>query len=151
MNSVVKYRGREVVIYPFVDCGYCGGFVDEFLRRLGNVETDVKELRTDVSELKVGMEALRGDVKAISAVIPHLATKADLGQVKTEIAAVRGELASGIAAVRGELATGITAVRGEMATGMESVKAKIASMESTMTKWMIALVLAVVGAAKFLH
>ena len=129
MNSVVKYRGREVVIYPFVDCGYCGGFVDEFLRRLGNVETDVKELRTDVSELKVGMETLRGDVKAILAVIPHLATKADLGQVKTEIAEVRGELA----------------------TGMELVKANIASLESKMTKWMIGLVLAVVGAAKFLH
>ena len=129
MNSVVKYRGREVVIYPFVDCGYRGGFVDEFLRRLGNVETDVKELRTDVSELKVGMEALRGDVKAILAVIPHLATKADLGQVKTEIAEVRGELA----------------------TGMELVKANIASLESKMTKWMIGLILAVVGAAKFLH
>ena len=77
--------------------GTAGVFVDEFLRRLGNVETDVKELRTDVSELKVGMEALRGDVKAILAVIPHLATKADLGEVKTLVERTRTETQAAIA------------------------------------------------------
>jgi hypothetical protein len=41
-----------------------GGDVEDILKRLGNVETNVSELKSQVS--------------AILAIVPHLATKADL-------------------------------------------------------------------------
>lgn len=57
---------------------------DDFLRRLGNVETAISELRAEV--------------RAISATIPYLATKADLkaeiGEVRAEIAGVIGSAGS---------------------------------------------------------
>jgi hypothetical protein len=61
--------------------GSGGGDVEDILKRLGNVETHVSELRSQVS--------------AILAIIPHLATKADVadlraavGQVKADVAAI---------------------------------------------------------------
>ena len=45
--------------------------MEDILKRLGNVETHVSELRSQVS--------------AILAVIPHLATKADVAAVETTI------------------------------------------------------------------
>jgi hypothetical protein len=48
--------------------------VDDILKRLGNVETHVSELRSQVS--------------AILEIIPHLATKADVADVKVDVAAV---------------------------------------------------------------
>jgi hypothetical protein len=51
-----------------------GGDVEDILKRLGNVETHVAELRSQVS--------------AILAIIPHLATKADVADVKADVAAV---------------------------------------------------------------
>jgi len=48
--------------------------VDDILKRLGNVETLVSELRSQVS--------------AILAIIPHLATKADVADAKADVAAL---------------------------------------------------------------
>jgi hypothetical protein len=45
--------------------------VEDILKRLGNVETHVSELRSQVS--------------AILAITPHLATKADMAAVETAI------------------------------------------------------------------
>lgn len=47
--------------------------MEDILRRLGNLETLVSELRSQVS--------------AILAIIPHLATKADLADLKADVAA----------------------------------------------------------------
>jgi hypothetical protein len=48
-----------------------GGDMDDVMRRLGAVETDISDMKADIS--------------AIKAVIPHLATKADVSDVKTSI------------------------------------------------------------------
>ena len=45
--------------------------MDDVLRRLGTVETDIS--------------AMKADISAIKAVLPHLATKADVSDVKTSI------------------------------------------------------------------
>jgi len=45
--------------------------VEDILKRLGNVETDVSQVKSQVS--------------AILAVIPHLATKADVSALETSI------------------------------------------------------------------
>jgi hypothetical protein len=49
--------------------GNGGGSVDDILKRLGIVESSVAEIR--------------GDVREIKAVLPHLATKADLNALET--------------------------------------------------------------------
>jgi len=96
MNAVVEYRSRESFIQPEVGYEECGGIVEEILRRLGKVETDVSELKADVSELKP-------DVRGILTTIPYLATKADVSEVKTEIAGLRTELKVEIAGMESKI------------------------------------------------
>ena len=74
MGNVVGYGTRSTVSNSSVGSGSGGGDVDDILKRLGNVEAHVSELRSQVS--------------AILAIIPHLATKADVAEVKADVAAV---------------------------------------------------------------
>jgi hypothetical protein len=78
MGNVIGYSPRGTVSNSSVGSGSGGGDVEDILKRLGNVETYVSELRVQVS--------------AILAVIPHLATKADVtaavGQLKADMAAM---------------------------------------------------------------
>jgi hypothetical protein len=74
MGNVAGYSPRSTVSNSSVGSGSGGGAVDDILKRLGNVETHVSELRSQVS--------------AILAIIPHLATKADVADVKADVAAV---------------------------------------------------------------
>jgi hypothetical protein len=71
MGNVVGYSPRSTVSNSSVGSGSGGGDVEDILERLGNVETHVAELRSQVS--------------AILAIIPHLATKADVAAVETVI------------------------------------------------------------------
>ena len=123
MNSVVVYRGREAAIHPYVECEHCGGRVDDVLRRLGNVETDVSALKVQVG--------------AISAVLPHLPTKAEL---TSEISGVK---------------TAIADLRAELKTDIGGLRAEVASLETRIIKWMIATVLTSAGVAfslaRFVH
>ena len=54
--------------------------MEDILKRLGSVETHVSELRSQVS--------------AILAIIPHLATKADVADVRTEVGQVKADVAA---------------------------------------------------------
>lgn len=54
--------------------------MDDILKRLGGVETHVSDLRWQVS--------------AISANIPHLATKADIADVRTAVGQVKTDVAT---------------------------------------------------------
>ena len=78
MGNVVGYSPRSTVSNSSVGSGSGGGDVEDILKRLGNVETHVSELRVQV--------------RAILAVIPHLATKADVtaavGQLRADMAAM---------------------------------------------------------------
>ena len=81
--------------------------MDDVLKRLGAVEATVSEIRTQVS--------------AITAVLPHMATKADVAGVRVEIAAVRVEVAElGTKLIRWLIATGI-ATAGLVVTAMKFV------------------------------
>lgn len=85
--------------------------MDDILRRLHTVETTVSDIRTEVS--------------ALTAVVPHLATKADLAEV-------RGSLEADIAEVKGSLEADIAEVKGN-----------IAHLESALIKWIVGTSLAV--------
>jgi chromosome segregation ATPase len=149
MDSVVEYRRRGAITHSFDDSGSGGGSVDDIFRRLGNVEKDVSESRAEIRAISAviphlataaSVFALRSEVAAILAIIPHLATKADL---KAEISDVRGEIAD----VRGEIA--------DVKTAVAEVRTEVASMETKIIKWIIGTVLSSTGlaftVAKFVH
>jgi hypothetical protein len=83
MGNVVGYSPRGTVSNSSVGSRGGGGDVEDILRRLGNVETDVSEVRSQVG--------------AILAIIPHLATKADVADIphlatKADVAAVEAAI-----------------------------------------------------------
>jgi hypothetical protein len=133
--------------------------VEDILKRLGHVETDVSELKSQMS--------------GILAIVPHLATKVDVTDVRTAVAELRGEMnelrgemksglsevraemAAGLGSVRAEMAAGFGSMRAEMAAGFGSMRAEMAAHETAFLKWIIATVLTSVGlaftVAKFVH
>ena len=86
--------------------------MEDILKRLGAVETNVSELKSQVS--------------GILAILPHLATKADVADVRTDVAQLRGEMG-----------------------------AAISGLEARIIKWMVASLLTSTGLAftiaKFVH
>ena len=75
--------------------------MDDVVRRLGVVESLLAETREVVSAIKAALahlatkaelNELKADVNAIKATLPHLATKADLNEVKSEINAVKADI-----------------------------------------------------------
>jgi hypothetical protein len=109
--------------------------MDDFSRRMDRVETDVMDMKPQVA--------------SVLALIPHLATK-------TELANVKAELKTDIAVIRGELAE-VRAVIPHLATSadVEGVVTNLAKLESAMIKWVVATGLTSTGLActivKFLH
>lgn len=88
--------------------GSAGGSVDETQRRLTAIETTQAETKVVLQGLVAGLdkvnsvlEKIVGRLCAIEAVLPHLATKADLnrveGDLKKEVSHVEGELRTEIA------------------------------------------------------
>lgn len=84
MGKVVEYGARSTVSNLSSGSGGGGGSVDDISRRLSNVETSVSEVREQVS--------------AISAIIPHLATKADLGDLKASVVSMESAIIKWIVA-----------------------------------------------------
>ena len=80
MGNVVGYSPRGTVSNSSVGSGSGGGDVEDILKRLGNLETHVSELRSQVS--------------AILAIIPHLATKADVADVRAAVGQVKADVAA---------------------------------------------------------
>jgi hypothetical protein len=105
MDNVVGYNRRGAISNASMGSGGGGGDVDDILKRLGNVESQVS---------------------SILAVIPHLATKADVADFKAAVNADFGD-----------------------------VRAGMASMETRIIKWIVATVLAsatlAFTIAKFVH
>ena len=83
MGNVVEYSPRGNVSNPSVGSGSGGGNVEDILKRLGNLETQVGPILTRSPHL-----ATKADVGAI----PYLATKADLEAVNTKVAAIETKI-----------------------------------------------------------
>src|SRR5579872_4975106 len=95
MGHVVGHS-RGTVSDSSVGSGSGGGDVEDILKRLGNVESHVSELRSQVS--------------AILAIIPHLATKTDVADVKATTGEVKGDLASAVGQLKADIAAVETAI-----------------------------------------
>jgi hypothetical protein len=104
--------------------------VEDILKRLGNVETHVSKLRSQVS--------------AILAIIPHLATKADVADVR-----------AGVGQVKADVAAGTGQVKADVAAMVGQIRADVAAVETAIFKWIVASVLASAASAftiaKFVH
>jgi hypothetical protein len=81
--------------------GNGGGDMDDVLRRLGVVESAVSGAREDVSAIKsalahlatkADLHELKADVDVIKATLPHLATKADINSVRAEMNLFRADV-----------------------------------------------------------
>jgi hypothetical protein len=99
MGNVVEYSPRGTVSNSSVGSGSGGGDVEDILRRLGNLETQVGSILTliphlatakSVSEITALIPHLA--TKADVAAIPHLATKADLAEIRTDVAAIETKI-----------------------------------------------------------
>ena len=75
--------------------------MDDVLRRLGIVESLCAETREDVSAskgtfghlaTKADLNDLKADVNAINATLPHLATKAEINEVRADINALEAKI-----------------------------------------------------------
>ena len=84
MSSVVGYNRGGATANASIGSGSGGGDVDDILKRLGNVEGLVSELRSQVS--------------GILALIPQLATKADVADLKAALASTMARLIKWIVA-----------------------------------------------------
>jgi len=68
--------------------------MDDTQKRLGIIETTLAEIKVFLTNVatnvatKPELEQLRGEVREIKAVLPHLATKADIETVKADIASL---------------------------------------------------------------
>lgn len=92
--------------------------MEDILKRLGNVETDVSELKTQVG--------------AILATIPHLATKADVLEVKKDVANLRAEMAAEAGSLRSEMAATAGALRAEMAATAGALRSEMGALRAEM-------------------
>src|SRR5256885_7633669 len=113
MQSLVVYNHRGSHSNPTGGTAGSGGRVEDVLRRLGNVETDVSELKSQVG--------------AIQAVMPHLATKADVMDVRIAVADLRTEMSTEFGSVRTEMAAGFGSLRAEMSAGLGSLRAEMSA------------------------
>ena len=102
--------------------------MDDTQKRLGIIETALAEIKVFLTNLatnvatnvatKAELEQLRGEVREIKAVLPHLATKADLEAVKASVK-----------------------------VDIEAVKTDVANLHTAMIKWMVGTMLGGTAAA----
>jgi hypothetical protein len=71
-----------------------GGNMDDVLRRLGVVESLQAKTLSAVSALEaiVPHLATKADLNALEAIIPHLATRADINSTKADINSIKADI-----------------------------------------------------------
>lgn len=97
---------------------------------------EMDDLTARVGRLEVIMADTRADVAFIKATLPHLATKAELADLKTEL---KGE----IGGLRAELKADI----GRLDARIERVDGNIARMEVALIRWVVGSTVAGIGVA----
>lgn len=136
VSSVARYdfRAEPPPNVPVgAGAGSGGGNMDDVLRRLGVLESDVSVIKTEVAGIAAQIPHLstKAVVDGMAAQLPNLATKADLMAVKAEVA--------GIAAQIPYLST----------------RAQIGDLKASIIQWMVGTAIAIAALVltidKFVH
>jgi hypothetical protein len=93
--------------------GGSGGDMDDVLKRLGAVESSLSDLRVQVGGIaaKIPHLATNDGINEVRAVIPHLATKADVLLLKADVVLLKADLyAMETKIIKWMIATVLTAV-----------------------------------------
>lgn len=101
--------------------GNGGGGMDNLERRVTALEEDVKVIRNDLTTLMVRSESF--------------ATKADISDIRTEMAESRGSIRQEMAESRGELKAEMAALRGEIKAAMFETKQSILTAIDDKSRW----------------
>ena len=143
--------------------GSGGGNVEDVLRRLGSLEKDVSAIKTEVGAItaqlphlatKADVASVKADVSAVTALIPLLATKADLALIRTDVSAVMAQLPQ--LATKADFCA-VTALLPHLATKAEfiSVRAEISDAKASIVQWIVSTIIAVAALAfaiaRFVH
>src|SRR5581483_8322094 len=135
MISSAVYSHRGTIAKSSVGPGSGGGDVDDVLKRLGNVEAGVTDLKTQCARIEAVIPTLATaeSVSKIEAIIPTLATAESISRIEAVIPTLAtAESVSRIEAIIPHLAT---------KDDVTGVKVQLAVLESTIIKWMIATML----------
>lgn len=124
--------GTEAAIFPSRDRGVWEALIERRVSRLEEEMRDVKSmLRNEVipylKDLSKSFAELKGDVAAIKATLPHLATKAELAEVKTELKAEISE-------VKTELKTEHAESRTEFRSQLGNVREEVAELRGMVSR-----------------
>ena len=140
MGHAVVYNHRSsAVSNAAAGSGNGGGDVEDILRRLGNVETCVVDLKTQVASIAANM--------------PHLATAKSVSDLRTEMkenmSDLRSELTASISEVKSELSR-VAGIVPHLATA-----ASVSALETSMIKWFVGTAITLTALAfsiaKFVH
>ena len=109
--------------------------MEDVLRRLGSLEKDVSVIKVDVA--------------GVVAVLPHLATKADVALVRVDIEQIRANIAE----VKAQIPN--LATKADLRAEIAGVRTEIATSNSSHIRWtvgtMIALLLLAFTIEKLVH
>lgn len=119
-----EYRELALPDTPSHGGGDGGGRMENLDKRVTNLESDVKVIRNDLTTLMVRSE--------------NFSTKADVSDIRTEMAELRGELKTEMAALRGDL-------KAAMVESQQSILKAIE--EKSRWKWGTVFIPLVVGVA----
>jgi len=147
MGHVVVYNHRSsAVSNAAAGSGNGGGDVEDILRRLGNVETCVVDLKTQVASIAANM--------------PHLATAKSVSDLRTEMSNLRTEMKENMSDLRSELTASISEVKSEVSriAGIIphlATAASVSALETRMIRWFVGtattLTALAFSIAKFVH
>ncbi len=137
--------------------------MEDVFKRLGSVETDVSELKSKVREVvaTIAHLATQADVLDVRSAISELRAemKDQVGtlraEMKVQVGTLRAEMKEQVGTLRAEMKEQAGTLRAEMAQQYGTLRAEMAERETAFIKWIIGTVLTTAGLvfaiAKFVH
>jgi ribosomal protein L29 len=121
---------------PIADAGD-DGYAHPMEERVSKVEADIRDIKSSIFDMREII--IRMDAK-LDATLPHLATKAEFADLRTEMATgfsnLRTEMVSGDAALRHEMMDQNAALRTEIAANSAALLAEMAASSAALRKEM---------------
>lgn len=113
------------------------GYAHPMEERVSKVEADIRDIKSSIFDMREII--IRMDAK-LDATLPHLATKAEFADLRTEMATgfsnLRTEMVSGDAALRHQMMDESAALRTEIAANSTALRKEMADISTALRKEM---------------